>query len=432
MPRGFQGKNRSLEKLEQMKILFINRSDGGGGAANAAWRLSENLHKKYGTKNYFIVEIKRRNKGNTKETRCGILEKLAERFINKIFNTLGLQYVFLPFSSRNIIRQAKMIKPDVISIHNIHGGYFQISLLPKLSNIAPIVWTFNDMWPVTRNAAHTFGNNAWKKMKSFKGENLIYPPIGLNSGSLLLKRKLEIYKKTKMVIVAISKWVERFSKESPLLKGKQIFQIYHGIDLKSFKPGNKELSRKTLKIPATDKVIMFGASFLQNNPWKGGKLLMEILDEIDKKTETDISLLIVGKGGNKLFKNYKRLNVFYLGYVSDQLMPICYQSADCFINPTKADSLSLVLVEATACGTPCVTYDIGGTREIISDAVNGYLIKPFEKKKFADAVLKILNNNGLAKGMSKSGIRIAESEFSSEEMTKKYYSLFKNVKKYIE
>lgn len=414
-----------------MKILFINRSDYGGGAATAAWRLGQEMTSACNTDNYYLVDVKKSSDKKVVEVRPNLNSKIFGIIINKLFNTVGLQYQFLPFSALNILSHVRKIKPDIISLHNIHGGYFQTSLLIKLSKLAPIVWTLHDMWPVTRNAAHTFGDNSWKVLKTFPQEKNIYPTIGFDTGSYLLKRKEHIYRKSNISFIAPSKWMEQIAKDSPLLKGKKIFHIYHGIDQNRFKLMNTNNAKKKLGLSANNRVIMFGADIVNNNPWKGGDLLSEILDILDKTTKRKLTLLIIGKGNTDFLRKYNNLKIKFLGHIDNEdSMVDCYNAADCFINPTRADSLSLMLVEAISCGLPCVTYAIGGTKEVIINGVNGYSIEPFDNVKFADRILIILNNDKVANKMSKSAIKITKQKFLLQNMAKEYYKIFDNIQKH--
>ncbi len=415
-----------------MKILFINRSDLGGGAAKVGWRLGWGLNKYYKTENHYLVEVKRTNKKNVIEVRSNSMEKLAGLFLNKLFSTLGLQYLYLPISSRNILKKVKQINPDVISMHNIHGGYFQTDLLSKLSKYAPVVWTFHDMWPVTRNAAHTFGDDSWREMKPIANERSIYPQIGINTGGYLLRRKKKIYANSRFLVVSPSDWMLDIAEKSPLLEGKKIVKIYHGVDHGVFKSSNKRKARKKLRINTQKKIIMFGSDILNNNPWKGGETLSEILNKINRVTDDEIVILIVGKGNVDFLKKYKNLTVKHMGYISsERKLADCYNAADCFINPTRADSLSLMLVEAISCGLPCVAYAIGGTKEVIVNGVNGYLVEPFNKDEFTERVLKILKNEKLSSKMSASGEEIARQKYSLKIMAKKYYKLFRYAHNYV-
>src|SRR4030066_251717 len=175
-----------------MKILFINKYDITGGAGVAAFRLHSALEKYYSTENKFLVGIKKSNHPFIIETRKAGIQNFIERGINYFQNLFGYQYYYFPFSSKTVMKFAQEFKPDIISLHNAHGGYLNLSLLSELSHISPIVWTLHDMWAFTANAAHTHGDNSWRRMKSGKNEKYYFPQIGIDRGIELLSRKQKI------------------------------------------------------------------------------------------------------------------------------------------------------------------------------------------------------------------------------------------------
>lgn len=413
-----------------MKILFINISDIRGGASIIAYNLAKYLETEYHTENLFLVRDKLTDDNNIIQTTGSRFEAKIERATNIVFNAIGQQYKFLPFSPRTILKTVKEFKPDIINLHNPIGGYFRIKDLIYLSGIAPVVWTLHDMWAFTGNAAHTFGNEEWKKLKSSPGENRIYPWIGINMGSRLLKEKQRIYSNSRLRVVVPSVWMYENVKQSPVFNGKKIDLIHHGINLNLFKPIEKIQARAELDIPLDHKVISYSAEKLKRNQFKGGRELSEIISNLDQMTNQKVLLIGIGKGGLPVRDNLKNVKIQNAGYISDQKKLISYYSAsDLFIYPTKADSFGLVLLEAIACSTPCVTFNIGGCSDIIKDGVSGNLISPFDTSEFANKINSLLLDNSTLVNLSISCRKYAEKEFSLERMADKYYAVFKEALK---
>lgn len=409
-----------------MKILFINAQDTKGGASIAPYRLSKALEKYYSTENYFIVGKKHSNDSNIFCTRKNDIQFFIELLTDKILNKLGLQYQYFPFSTGFILKKAREINPDIISLHNTHEGYFKTAILKKLSKIAPIVWTLHDMWSFSANAVHTFGDESWKQLKSGKGEKKIYPHIGINTGAWLLRQKKRIYRKSDIRIITPSGWLYQQAGQSPVFENKRIFTIPHGIDLELFNPEERQCCRSLLHIDQDAKVMIFSsAGDLDICPWKGGKLLVDILKVINRKTNHKIDLLVVGKGELKALLPLKNLNVHKIGYVtSEKFMSLLLSAADLFIYPTRADSFGLVLAESIACGTPAVTFDIGGCSDIIKNDVSGILIKPFDIETFSDKSIELLNNKKKLAALSESSRKFAEQHFDLENIAKQHFELF--------
>jgi glycosyltransferase involved in cell wall biosynthesis len=64
-------------------------------------------------------------------------------------------------------------------------------------------------------------------------------------------------------------------------------------------------------------------------------------------------------------------------------------AADVFVLPSQHEGLGLVLLEAMACGTPCVASAVGGVPEVLDDRV-GVLVPPGEARALADAVATVI------------------------------------------
>jgi glycosyltransferase involved in cell wall biosynthesis len=412
-----------------MKILFINAQDNRGGAAVAPYRLSKGLESLFHTENYFIVGKKHSADSNVFCTRQKDYQAAVEFLTDKVFNKLGLQYQYFPFSTGAILNKAREFKPDIISLHNTHEGYFKTSLLKKLSRLAPIVWTLHDMWSFTANAVNTFGDESWKQMKSGKGEKKIYPHIGLNTGRWLLKQKLRIYRKSDIHLVTPSRWMTEMARRAPVFENKPIHYITHGVDLDFFAPRDKVACRKVLGIAPGARVLIFvSAGDLEICPWKGGPLLIDILKTINNRSTSPIDVILLGKGRLQQLENLKNITLHRMGYVSSEaFLPILLSAADLFIYPTRADSLGLVLVEAIACGVPAVSFDIGGCGDVITDGRSGYLIPPFDVDAFVDKSLELLDDEGKLKKLSAAARRVSEERFSLNVMARKHYELFQSL-----
>lgn len=410
-----------------MKILFINKYENSGGAAIAAQRIAAGLSQYYHTENHFVVGTHQASADVT-VTRPGMVRNVIERGLNVLSNKVGLQYLYFPFSSPAIMRAARAFQPDVISLHNIHGGYFDARLLPRLSVVAPIVWTLHDMWALTGNAAHTFGDTAWKSGRAGKSEHKHAPSMGLPTGNYLMRRKQRLYAASDLHIVSPSEWLYDMTMESPLTREEPLYHIPNPIDTEYFRPQDKAASRQALGLPSDAAVITFVSERLFNSEFKGGAELLRILHLLDEQLDRKVYLLMIGK--DRLPGTFKHLECVYTGYVKDtQKMIQCYSASDIFFYPTKADNLPNVLIEAGSCETACITFDVGGCREIVKDGETGYVIAPGQSEKFAAQTLSLLNDPATCRQFGKSARTYVEQHFGMKVVAAQYYELFQYVVK---
>ena len=406
-----------------MKILFINKYENSGGAAIAAQRIAEGLSQYYHTQNHFLVGTHHTASAGVTVTRPGAVRNFIERGINVLSNRLGMQYLYFPFSTTAILRAAQAFQPDVISLHNIHGGYFDAALLPRLSGIAPIVWTLHDMWAITGNAAHTFGNTAWKSGRAGKSEHKHAPAMGLPNGNYLIKRKQRLYAASDLRIVSPSRWLYDMTTESPLTKNKPLYHIPNPIDTAYFRPQDRAASRQALGLPAAAQVITFVSERLFNSEFKGGAELLKILHLLDERLDRKVYLLMIGK--DRLPGTFKHLQCVYTGYVKETTkMMQCYSASDIFFYPTKADNLPNVLIEAGSCETACITFDVGGCREIVLDGKTGFVITPGNHEQFAAQTLALLYQPETCRQFGKAARIHMEQHFGMEVIARQYYALF--------
>lgn len=83
--------------------------------------------------------------------------------------------------------------------------------------------------------------------------------------------------------------------------------------------------------------------------------------------------------------------VFFAGLIDHDLMPLLLSAADVMVLPTASEGLANAWVEALACGTPVVTSDVGGARELINTPTAGRLVAR-DVAAVADGINAILND----------------------------------------
>jgi len=406
-----------------LKILFINKYDITGGAAIAARRISEALISQFGTENLFLVGIRKSRDPQVRVSRKKGWQNNLERGLNRLTSWLGLQYYYFPLSTPRIRMEVKQFRPDIICLHNIHGGYFDTRLVRELSEIAPVIWTLHDMWAFTANAAHTFGEESWKKMQAGPDEHRSFPQTGLNRGKALIRRKKNIYARSRLILVCPSRWLQDMACQSPVLEGKRIEYIPNGVDLVRFCPADRALAKKKLGIDPARTVLTFSAEKLLSSPYKGGLDLLEILRDLDNQCgNQQLHALMIGK--DRLPLDLKQMTHTNTGYLDQEARMIqCYQATDIFLYPTRADTLPFSLIEASACGVPGISYDVGGCREIIRDKISGHLIPPSDRQSFVQCTLNLAGDAALRESFSRSARETAVTRFDIRRTAQAYHDL---------
>lgn len=403
-----------------MKVLYIGTADIAGGAALLANSLAESLSSRYGVETLFLVSEKFSNKKNVLVTRSKPLW-FMEKCFNKLLNLFGFQYYFIPLSSNKILKEARKYAPDLIHLNNIHGGYFQTNLIPKLAKIAPIVWTFHDMFPITGHCTHSFECEKWKTGCGNCERLDIYPSIKKDRTNALWNYKNKVYNSTDFTIVTPSLWLKKCVEQS-FLKNKDIRLIYNGIDLENFKKTDKAETRNELGLPQDKKIVLFSANGGVKNPFKGGEFVFEAFEKL--KNSNDILFLNIG-GKNE----EKSDNWLDFGYVKDpKTMAKLYSAADIYLFPTLAETFGITIVEAMSCGLPVVTFETGGVPEIVENNKTGLVVEYKDGKMLTTALEKLLDDDDLRGKMSENAV-LASKKFEKEKMAREYFELYKELLK---
>jgi glycosyltransferase involved in cell wall biosynthesis len=87
--------------------------------------------------------------------------------------------------------------------------------------------------------------------------------------------------------------------------------------------------------------------------------------------------------------------------------------------------LPKVLLEAAASGRPIVTTDVPGCREVVVDGENGLLVPARQSEPLAKALEKLINHEALRYSMGAQGRRMAEAEFSIEQVVEQHMSIYR-------
>ena len=403
-----------------MKILHINQSDISGGAAIAGYRLHQGLLEQGIDSKMLVGNAKTdsdRIAAFPRKTRC-------ENQLHRLTKYSGLNDINL-LSSFNIPNHKFYQDADILNFHNLHTGYFNYLAISKLTKAKPAIFTLHDMWSFTGHCAYSYDCDRWKIGCGKCPYPDTYPAIYRDSTRLEWKLKNWIYSKSNLTIITLSHWLTKQAQAS-MLSRFPIHHIPNGIDTNAYQPLDRHLCKAVLDIPQGKKVLLFGAESLKDKR-KGGDLLLNALQQLPQSLKAEILLLTFGNGSEAITAALG-IPTINLGYISsDRIKSIAYSAADLFIFPTRADNLPLVLQESMACGTPIVSFDIGGVPDLVRPMVTGYLAKPEDAKDFCDGIVTLLEDKQLRQTMSVNCRAIAITEYSLRLQAERYIKLYKQI-----
>jgi len=138
-------------------------------------------------------------------------------------------------------------EPDVVHCHNLHGAYFDLRVLPRLSQRVPVVLTLHDAWLLTGHCAHSFECERWKSGCGRCPDLTLYPAIKRDATAYNWRRKRNIFSKSRLFVATPSKWLMDKVEQSMLRHAiVDARVISNGVDLSVFHPADRCLSRFNL------------------------------------------------------------------------------------------------------------------------------------------------------------------------------------------
>ena len=135
-----------------------------------------------------------------------------------------------------------------------------------------------------------------------------------------------------------------------------------------------------------------------------------------------IELVVVG-GEAEHIRHQVPFGIFPISYVRDpQKMVQLYNAVDLYVTPSLQDNLPNTIMEAMACGTPCVGFKVGGIPEMIDHKENGYVATCQDAKDFAAGIQWALDADHGA--LSQRARDKVMSTYSEEAVTRKYMEVY--------
>jgi len=233
------------------------------------------------------------------------------------------------------------------------------------------------------------------------------------------------YEGKNLHIVTPSRWLTGEAKRSQLLAGAKSFQtIPNGLDLDLFSPQDKRAARASLGLPSSGVVLAFGADSVTNRR-KGFNELLAALSLINSKVP--LTGLIFGRGVIET-PVPGLANLLQLGYVADaERQSLVYSAADIVVVPSLEDNLPNVGLEAMACGTPVVGFDIGGVPDYVRPGETGSLARPADPADLAHQLSWLIDHSEERLGRGRRARRMMEREFSQETQARAYIRLYEQL-----
>ena len=386
-----------------MRILIVNTAERTGGAAIAANRLLHALNHN-GVEATMLVRDRK-----TDSTSVASIEPswrlranfLWERGVIWLANGLSKRNLFqvdIANAGTDITRMEVFRQADIIHLHWVNQGFLSLGDLERIMvSGKPVVMTMHDQWYFT-GICHYSGDCDKYQSQCRHCPMLTRGGIGIDLARRVFDRKRAIYNGKALAFVGCSRWIADLARKSPLTQGHLVTNVPNAIDTDVFTPMDQAAARERHGLPADKRLLLFGAQRITDER-KGFRYLKEACEHLMQDRPdlaSEMGVVVLG-GDAQAVKSALPLPVYTVGYLNNEAeIAQLYNAVDLFVTPSLQDNLPNTIVEAMACGTPCVGFHVGGIPEMISHEQDGYVARYKDSNDFAHGIAWCLDGNRLA------------------------------------
>jgi len=470
--------SRAAEKFatglgQPLRILQVSTFDINGGAEKVAWDLFRSYRAR-GWESWLAVGTKRGDDPQVipipKLSYYGswdcpwlTLEKRLQRFegigyaltrtlLRTIANPadeLGLRLGVEDFNHPGTRRLLELVpnKPHVVHCHNLHGGYFDLRVLPWLSQHLPVVMTLHDAWLLSGHCSHSFECERWKNGCGRCPDLTIYPAINRDATSYNWRRKRGIFGKSRFYVATPCRWLMQKVEQSMLAPAiEQAKVIPYGIDLNVFRPERKEKARAFLELPGDADILLFAANGVRRNRFKDYETMREAITRLGARPRRR-RVLFMAVGENLPTERIGQAELRFVPYQKDStVIARYYQAADIYLHGAKVDTFPNTVLEALACGTAVVASAVGGIPEQVKglefigsstaavslntyapEDATGMLVAPGDAGGIAAGIERLLDDDSLRHRLGQNAANDARNRFDLQREVDSYMGWYEEI-----
>ena len=413
-----------------MRILIVNTSEQTGGAAVAANRLKDALNNS-GHKVRMLVRDKQTDDITVVGLRHSWRQQwhfLWERiclFSHLHFSRQNLFQIDMANAGTDITSLREFWEADLIHLHWVNHGMLSLGCIRKiLESGKPVVWTMHDIWPATAICHLTLG---CQHFKTHCRRCKYLPGRGSDNdlSARVWQRKRNMLRNHHIWFVACSKWLAGEAKKSALLKDQPIRNIPNPIDSRLFCRQDKVAARARLQLPVGKRLLLF-VSQRVSNVNKGMSYLVEACRKLSAQYPDMVentALVVLGGHAEEIDEKLP-WPTYALGYISDTRSIVdVYNAADVFVLPSLSENLPNSIMEAMACGVPCVGFNVGGIPEMIDHRQNGYVAEYRDADDLAAGIRWVLEEAD-SNALSSQAMRKVHTNYSEQSVAMRYTEVY--------
>lgn len=408
-----------------MRVVHLSTFESAGGAARAANGLHRALLAE-GVDSRMLVMDRQSDDPSVHSLQYDRVDRRVAEVSSAHWctgNRTGLSNTAysLTFGGFDVSRHPEVLAAEVINLHWVPWLLDAAAIGRILTLGKPIVWTLHDEWAYTGGCHFTAGCNQWR---TGCGDcpQLIRDPHGIVPRRFA--EKIAAFASGGFSLVGPSRWIAGRAAESLLLRDSRVEVIPYGVDLEVFHPDRAVGVRARLGYSDEDFVVVFNAAD-SSEIRKGYRQFALALALLDHSLHAaPIRIVIMGASNGEAPAPGSQA----LGFLSRrQEIAEVIAACDLYVAPSLEDNLPNGVLEALACGTPCLGFDSGGIPDMLDEAPGSSIVPTGDTGALARAI-ELAWQRGRVGPELRSAVRShAEARFSPGLQARRYAALYRSL-----
>jgi L-malate glycosyltransferase len=229
-------------------------------------------------------------------------------------------------------------------------------------------------------------------------------------------------------VLAVSEEVRSFCIDHDHIPPEKVLTLYNGVDL-------DELSRRAMEGDAAWRTgIPDGVPLISTvaniRRVKGIDVLLRAAAMVCRAVPQAVFVIAGTVLEKQTFAELQeevealqlRDNFRFVGKLHNPFSLLHASAAFCL--PSRSEGFSNALIEAMACGLPCIATRVGGNGEAVDDGKNGYLVDSEDADSMAGCILQLLRDSTLAQRLGQAARKTVEFRFSVQAMMDRLMSIY--------
>lgn len=166
---------------------------------------------------------------------------------------------------------------------------------------------------------------------------------------------------------------------------------------------------------------------------KGSYDILSVVKKVIAEMQ-DVKFLLCGNGEveklRKIVKeNHMEKYIELTGWINNEHKKELLNRGKIYFHPSYNEGQPMSIIEGMAYGLPVISTNIGGIPSLITTGVNGYIFEPGSTSDFANAILRLLNDQNLCKRMYRNNIDKISNKYNLETNVRKISAIYNQIEK---